>query len=90
MNDLSFSKLIEIFAERRAETVKFVANLSEEDLQKMGKHPSLGEVNLFEMIKMMYLRKSTGKAHYFSGGMKGGEVIDKRHLYTAQLFCVEK
>ena len=55
MNDLSFGKLIEIFAERRVETVKFVANLSEEDLQKMGKHPSLGEVNLLEMIKMMYL-----------------------------------
>lgn len=53
--DLPYADLLKMFAERRAETVKFVASLSEEDLQKMGRHSSLGEKKLDEMIKMMYL-----------------------------------
>ena len=53
--DLPYADLLKMFAERRAKTVKFVASLSEEDLRKKGRHSSLGEKNLDEMIKMMYL-----------------------------------
>ncbi len=53
--DLPYADLLKMFAERRAQTVKFVASLSDEDLQKMGRHSSLGENTLNEMIKMMYL-----------------------------------
>lgn len=46
--------LITLFAERRARTVEFVANLRESDLQMTGRHPFLGIAPVEEMLKLMY------------------------------------
>ncbi|MBI3159967.1 MAG: DinB family protein [Chloroflexi bacterium] len=43
------------FAARRAETVAFVGGLTETDLQQRGRHPFLGETEIVEMIRLMYL-----------------------------------
>lgn len=48
-------ELVETFRQRRAETVEFVAGLSEADLRKTGRHPFLGQTEVVEMIRLMYL-----------------------------------
>lgn len=53
--DLTPQKLLEQFAEVRADTTKWVSTLSEADLAKEGRHPFLGQVQLVEMLKMLYL-----------------------------------
>ncbi len=52
--DQSPSDLIAMFSERRAVTVRWVSALSEEDLQKTGRHPWLGESQIADMLKLMY------------------------------------
>jgi len=53
--DLSAPELLKQFAEARAETVKWIAGLSQEELALRGRHPSMGHVTLAEMLKMIYL-----------------------------------
>jgi len=53
--DLTPQKLLEQFAEVRADTTKWVSTLSEADLAKEGRHPFLGQVQLVEMVKMIYI-----------------------------------
>ena len=53
--DLTPQELLEQYAEVRADTVKWVSRLSEEDLSIEGRHPFLGQVQLVEMLKMLYL-----------------------------------
>jgi hypothetical protein len=53
--DLSTQELLVEYRKVREEMCRWVANLSEEDLKKEGRHPFLGRVNLIEMIKMIYL-----------------------------------
>jgi len=55
MQSFSQSELLAEFDKTRAETTRWVAALSELDLQKRGRHPALDVVSLAEMIKMIYL-----------------------------------
>ena len=60
-NDLSPQELLELYKSIRAETVKWVLTLNEADLQKTGRHPFLGQTNMLEMVKMLYLHN---QIHY--------------------------
>lgn len=53
--DLSPTELLEQFTDVRADLAKWVSKLSQEDLVKEGRHPFMGQVQLGEMIKMIYL-----------------------------------
>ena len=53
--DLTSQELLKQFADVRADSVKWVSQLSDEDLAKEGRHPYLGQVQLIEMLKMLYL-----------------------------------
>ena len=53
--DLSLQELLEQFVQVRANAVEWVSGLSEGDLIKEGRHPFLGQAQLTEMIKMLYL-----------------------------------
>ena len=46
--------LIEQFRTIRSEMISFVVSLTEDDLNKQGRHPFLGQTTLSEMIKMVY------------------------------------
>ena len=53
--DLTPQELLEQYADVRADTVRWVSRLSEDDLSIEGRHPFLGQVQLVEMLKMLYL-----------------------------------
>lgn len=53
--DLTTQELLEQYVEVRANAVEWVSGLSEDDLIKEGRHPFLGQAQLTEMIKMLYL-----------------------------------
>ena len=53
--DLTPKELLRQFVEAREDTIHWVSRLSEADLQKAGRHPSLGQVSLLEMIKTLYV-----------------------------------
>lgn len=55
VKNLSAAELQEQFIAVRAETVKWVSRLAQEELDIEGRHPYLGQVPLVEMIKMIYL-----------------------------------
>lgn len=54
MQNLTPEALLLQFAERRANTISFVANLTPADLQKTGRHPFLGVAPLHDMIQLIY------------------------------------
>jgi hypothetical protein len=53
--DLAPRELLEQFVGVRAHTVKWTSKLSQEDLALEGRHPFMGQVQLGEMLKMIYL-----------------------------------
>jgi len=53
--DLMPQELLEQYIDARANTVKWVLGLSQEDLAIEGRHPFMGQVQLVEMLKMLYL-----------------------------------
>jgi hypothetical protein len=53
--NLTPQELLEQYVEVRANAVEWVSGLSEEELVMEGRHPFLGQVQLVEMIKMLYL-----------------------------------
>lgn len=53
--DLEPSELLEQFIEVRESLVEWISKLSQDDLAQEGRHPFLGQVNLGEMLKMIYL-----------------------------------
>lgn len=53
--DLTPQELLVQYADVRADTVKWVSSLLENDLEIEGRHPFLGQVSLLEMLKMLYL-----------------------------------
>jgi hypothetical protein len=53
--NLTSQELLEQYVEVRANAVEWVSGLSEEELVMEGRHPFLGQVQLVEMIKMLYL-----------------------------------
>ena len=48
-------ELLEQYVEVRTGAVEWVSGLAQEELVKEGRHPFLGQVQLVEMIKMLYL-----------------------------------
>jgi len=59
--DSSPQELLEQYKTIRAQSVAWTSGLSEEDLEKQGRHPFLGKTTIREMIKMLYLHNLT---HY--------------------------
>jgi len=54
-------ELLEQYKTIRAETVAWTSGLTEDDLEKQGRHPFLGMTTIREMIKMLYIHNLT---HY--------------------------
>lgn len=52
---LTPGELLEQYKAIRAESVAWTLALSEDDLQKQGRHPFLGVTTIREMIKMLYI-----------------------------------
>ncbi|MBI5825016.1 MAG: DinB family protein [Chloroflexi bacterium] len=59
--DLAPAELLEQYKQIRAETVKWVTGLKDEELEIKGRHPFLGETLVREMVKMLYLHN---QLHY--------------------------
>jgi uncharacterized damage-inducible protein DinB len=59
--ELPPQELLEQYKTIRAESIAWTAGLSEEDLEKQGRHPFLGRTTIREMIKMLYIHNLT---HY--------------------------
>lgn len=53
--ELTPQELLEQYKTIRAESVAWTSGLSEDDLQKRGRHPFLGMTTMREMIKMLYI-----------------------------------
>jgi len=53
--ELTPQELLEQYKATRAESVAWISGLSEDDLQKRGRHPFLGVTTIREMIKMLYI-----------------------------------
>ena len=58
MKEQPFVNLLESFTSTRAAMAEWVGELSESDLELMGRHPFLGVTNLAEMIKLVYLHNN--------------------------------
>jgi uncharacterized damage-inducible protein DinB len=52
------AELLAHFQATRAEMVAFAASLTEDDLNKRGRHPALGITSLGEMLKMVHLHNT--------------------------------
>jgi hypothetical protein len=59
--ELTPQELLEQYKTIRAESVAWTLGLSEDDLEKQGRHPFLGLTTIREMIKMLYIHNLT---HY--------------------------
>lgn len=59
--ELAPAELLEQYKQVRAESIKWVSGLKEEELEIKGRHPFLGETIIREMIKMLYLHN---QLHY--------------------------
>lgn len=59
--DLAPAELLEQYRQIRAETVKWVTGLKDEELEIKGRHPFLNETVIREMVKMLYLHN---QLHY--------------------------
>lgn len=47
--------LLEEFARRRAENAQWARGLSDEELERRGRHPALGETEIKHMLKLLYI-----------------------------------
>ncbi len=54
LRDLPIEALLQEFQARRERTLQMVAALSEEDLDKEGRHPFLGWARVEDMLKLLY------------------------------------
>ncbi len=59
--DLAPVELLEQYKQVRAESIKWVSGLKDEELEIKGRHPFLGETVIREMVKMLYLHN---QLHY--------------------------
>ena len=59
--DLTNDELLKQYQEVRANSIAWVSNLKDEELELQGRHPFLGVTTLREMIKMLYIHNQT---HY--------------------------
>lgn len=55
MNEITPDQLLHLFIEKRAENVRMVKSLNQNDLEKEGRHASMGDANIAEMFRMMYM-----------------------------------
>ena len=54
LSNISNSDLLTIFSQERARLIELVRALRQEDIERIGNDPFLGEVTLAEMIKLTY------------------------------------
>ena len=59
--ELSSQELLELYRQVRASSVAWISGLQESDLNITGRHPFLGQTQIREMIKMLYIHNLT---HY--------------------------
>ena len=59
--DLTSADLLEQYKQVRADSIKWVSALKDEELEIKGRHPFLGETIIREMINMLYLHN---QLHY--------------------------
>jgi hypothetical protein len=59
--ELTPQELLEQYKAIRTDAIAWTSSLSEEDLEKTGRHPFLGMTTIREMIKMLYIHNLT---HY--------------------------
>ena len=59
--DLTPAELLTAYQEVRANTVTWVSGLKDEDLERKGRHPYIGETILREMVKALYIHN---QLHY--------------------------
>lgn len=59
--ELTPQELLEQYKTIRAESIAWTSGLSDDDLEKEGRHPFLGMTTIREMIKMLYIHNLT---HY--------------------------
>jgi uncharacterized damage-inducible protein DinB len=52
-------ELLEQYRQVRADSIAWVSGLQESDLEITGRHPFLGETDIREMIKMLYIHNLT-------------------------------
>jgi len=57
--DLSPPELLGQYKEVRANSIGWVSNLKEDELEIKGRHPFLGMTTIREMIKMLYIHNQT-------------------------------
>lgn len=53
--DLAVGELLDKFQTRREATIKLVAGMRSGELSQRGRHPFLGETEIFEMLRLMAL-----------------------------------
>ena len=53
--ELGSQELLQLFKSVRGDMIAWVLLVSDSDLEKIGRHPFLGQTTLREMIKMVYL-----------------------------------
>lgn len=54
LSNESYSNLLNIFLQERVRLIEIVGGLRQEDLERIGNDPFLGEVTISEMIKLTY------------------------------------
>ena len=59
--DLSPQELLEQYKEVRSDTVAWTQSISDDDLEKQGRHPYLGLTKIREMLKTLYVHN---QLHY--------------------------
>ena len=59
--DLTASEILEQYKEVRANSIVWVSNLTDEELEIKGRHPFLNVTTIREMIKMLYIHN---QSHY--------------------------
>ena len=59
--ELSSQELLEQYKAIRADAIAWTLSLSEDELEKQGRHPFLGMTTIREMLKMLYIHNLT---HY--------------------------
>lgn len=59
LGELSQEEIVSKMTNLRTETVKMVSELNEEDLEKSGRHPYIGESNIRDMLRIMLVNASS-------------------------------
>ena len=55
VSQLNNGELLKAFEQLRNSTIQMVANIGEDELEIWGRHPFLGESQIKDMVKLMYL-----------------------------------